>query len=615
MPKDHRASVTVRVDRWGGFVWVCLDPDAPPLLEYLDPLPDAVGPVPPRPDADSVLPGDRASCQLEGRRRRLQRGLPRPGDASADPAVDRRRQPRLRAVGHPLPLRPPAQRAADIAPEPAPRARPRANTTKVRSWPSFVEGLGGLFYEDERALIDKVRSTPSDGETMLSRYQKGRRAVAGRAGGRRRGVRRRPADQCGRRVLLPQHGRADLSRAAPSSSGSAPTGSIRTAPSRTRGSSSGPATARSAKRVAAALLPGLDRARLGHHHEPGLRQHGARADRHEVARGARAAPQPPPGEQRPAHAPDDRPLPDRLVSEHGRSLPQGRHEPRGPRVQEDRSLGSRVIELAGLGPGPVLRHGAGRPGRRGHPARAGRDAAGAQPARSTAGWCSPGDAGHRRGPQAPAGRRAGARAWSEHADVLLEGFRPGVLERMGLGPDRLPASAIPAWSTDGSPGYGREGPLAAEAGHDINYISVAGALAPIGRRGEAPVPPLNLRGRLRGRGDAAGHGSARRRLRADAFGPGPGRRRRHGGRGGPADHDAPRDQGACRCGTTSVGPTRWTPVPTTTTCTRPPMVSSVRRRHGGPLLPHVHDRARLLRREHPPPGRPVPVGDPQAAGG
>jgi alpha-methylacyl-CoA racemase len=79
----------------------------------------------------------------------------------------------------------------------------------------------------------------------------------------------------------------------------------------------------------------------------------------------------------------------------------------------------------------------------------------------------------------------------DHADVLLEGFRPGVLERIGLGPDiclhrnrRLIYGRIT--------GYGREGPLAAEAGHDINYISIAGALAPIGRRGEPPVPPLNL---------------------------------------------------------------------------------------------------------------------------
>jgi alpha-methylacyl-CoA racemase len=79
----------------------------------------------------------------------------------------------------------------------------------------------------------------------------------------------------------------------------------------------------------------------------------------------------------------------------------------------------------------------------------------------------------------------------EHADILLEGFRPGVLERIGLGPticlDRNPRLVYGRIT-----GYGREGPLAAEAGHDINYISIAGALSPIGRRGEAPLPPLNL---------------------------------------------------------------------------------------------------------------------------
>jgi len=79
----------------------------------------------------------------------------------------------------------------------------------------------------------------------------------------------------------------------------------------------------------------------------------------------------------------------------------------------------------------------------------------------------------------------------EHADVLLEGFRPGVIERLGLGPT-VCLERNPRLIFGRITGYGREGPLAAEAGHDINYISIAGALAPIGRRGEAPVPPLNL---------------------------------------------------------------------------------------------------------------------------
>ena len=79
----------------------------------------------------------------------------------------------------------------------------------------------------------------------------------------------------------------------------------------------------------------------------------------------------------------------------------------------------------------------------------------------------------------------------EHADVLVEGFRPGVLERIGLGPT-ICLERNPRLIFGRITGYGREGPLAAEAGHDINYISIAGALYPIGRRGEAPVPPLNL---------------------------------------------------------------------------------------------------------------------------
>ena len=109
----------------------------------------------------------------------------------------------------------------------------------------FVEGLGGLFYDDERALIDKIRSTPPDGETLLEPLPEGSARVAGDAGRRRRGVRRRPADERGRRLLLSQHGRPHLSRAPPSSSEFAPTGSIRTVPSRTPGSSSGPVKARS----------------------------------------------------------------------------------------------------------------------------------------------------------------------------------------------------------------------------------------------------------------------------------------------------------------------------------------------------------------------------------
>jgi alpha-methylacyl-CoA racemase len=81
----------------------------------------------------------------------------------------------------------------------------------------------------------------------------------------------------------------------------------------------------------------------------------------------------------------------------------------------------------------------------------------------------------------------------ETADVLLEGFRAGVTERLGVGPDvcleRNP-SLVYARMT----GWGQEGPMAVRAGHDINYISLAGPLAHIGRQGQAPTPPLNLVG-------------------------------------------------------------------------------------------------------------------------
>ena len=79
----------------------------------------------------------------------------------------------------------------------------------------------------------------------------------------------------------------------------------------------------------------------------------------------------------------------------------------------------------------------------------------------------------------------------ESADVLIEGFRPGVMERLGLGPDAAAARA-PRLVYGRMTGWGQDGPLAAGAGHDINYISVAGLLAHVGRAGGPPVPPLNL---------------------------------------------------------------------------------------------------------------------------
>ena len=87
----------------------------------------------------------------------------------------------------------------------------------------------------------------------------------------------------------------------------------------------------------------------------------------------------------------------------------------------------------------------------------------------------------------------------ERADALFEGFRPGVTERLGLGPDECLARN-PRLVYGRMTGWGQDGPYAATAGHDINYISLAGALDPIGRRGQAPVPPLNLVGDFGGGG-------------------------------------------------------------------------------------------------------------------
>jgi alpha-methylacyl-CoA racemase len=85
------------------------------------------------------------------------------------------------------------------------------------------------------------------------------------------------------------------------------------------------------------------------------------------------------------------------------------------------------------------------------------------------------------------------------ADALLEGFRPGVMERLGLGPD-LCLARNPKLVYGRMTGWGQDGPLALAAGHDINYIALTGALHAIGRKGEAPVPPLNLVGDFGGGG-------------------------------------------------------------------------------------------------------------------
>ena len=87
----------------------------------------------------------------------------------------------------------------------------------------------------------------------------------------------------------------------------------------------------------------------------------------------------------------------------------------------------------------------------------------------------------------------------ENADVIIDPFRPGVCEKLGIGPEvcleRNPKIVFARMT-----GWGQEGPLANAAGHDINYISITGALYAMGRKGEKPVPPLNLVGDMGGGG-------------------------------------------------------------------------------------------------------------------
>ncbi len=87
----------------------------------------------------------------------------------------------------------------------------------------------------------------------------------------------------------------------------------------------------------------------------------------------------------------------------------------------------------------------------------------------------------------------------DEADVFLEGFRPGVVERLGLGPDVL-CARNPRLVYGRMTGWGQDGPLRDRAGHDINYLALAGPLAHIGRAGQPPTPPLNLVGDFGGGG-------------------------------------------------------------------------------------------------------------------
>ena len=107
----------------------------------------------------------------------------------------------------------------------------------------------------------------------------------------------------------------------------------------------------------------------------------------------------------------------------------------------------------------------------------------------------------------------------EHADALVEGYRPGVMERLGLGPDVVLARN-PRLVFGRMTGWGQTGPLAQTVGHDINYISINGVLEKIGKRGQKPTPPLNLVGDYGGGGMMLAFGLVCAMLEAQSSGKG-----------------------------------------------------------------------------------------------
>ena len=235
--------------------------------------------------------------------------------------------------------------------------------------------------------------------------------------------------------------------------------------------------------------------------------------------------------------------------------------------------GVKVVELAGIGPGPfagMLLSDMGaevvRVERRrarssaAHPA----DAVHVRRARPSR---------HRRRPEAPRRRRDACCAWSSRPTRSSRAFRPGVTERLGLGPDACLARN-PRLVYGRMTGWGQDGPLAHAAGHDINYISLAGALAHFGRAGRPPTPPLNMVGDYGGGGMFLAFGIVCAVLEARDVG----RRARSSTRRWSTARPylmAP-DLGLARHGPLDRGaraPTCSTPARPSTTCTRPPTAS------------------------------------------
>ena len=160
--------------------------------------------------------------------------------------------------------------------------------------------------------------------------------------------------------------------------------------------------------------------------------------------------------------------------------------------------GVRVVEFTGIGPGPfaaMLLADLGAEVLRVDRADVARGGGWSDP---TADYLARGRRSAALDLKAPRGVETALRL-VEQADVLTEGFRPGVMERLGLGPD-VCLARNPRLVYGRMTGWGQSGPLASAAGHDINYIALAGALHPIGRRDAPPTVPLNLVGDFGGGG-------------------------------------------------------------------------------------------------------------------
>ena len=287
-----RARARCASTRWGGFVFVNLDPDAEPLLDFLDPLPDAARAVPPRRDAASASYRTTVLArELEGRRRRVQRGLPRAGHAPADPAVDRRRRASRTSS---------SARTRTTAGSPARAAscgRARASGSPTTTYDegeilaALVAGLGGAFLGEERALVDELRARRTcRAATLLARVPGAAHGAArARAASTCRGFTPDQMTSADDVLLVPEPRRPDLPGQRDPVPRAARTGSTPTARSRTRGCSSGRARTRSGRCRERRFYADWHERDWGEITDAGLREHRRGAAGHAVARVRRAA--------------------------------------------------------------------------------------------------------------------------------------------------------------------------------------------------------------------------------------------------------------------------------------------------------------------------------------